>query len=209
MKALVRTDVAPTNTNSPPKSQTTQTPPNPKPLPSRRYPPNTLYPATHGPLFTSSFSTTYPIVPPSFVSATRHTCHPTPTLCTPVLELLSHYPPSPQSTKNRHPEHIRQGYEGPQHQSNPKPVHRALRYFSSLRSLRCDLSVLCAKSPRSSPKTKTAQPKLCRPRASCYPIAVICSPLPLNSYSNVSTHPPSAPQSSARRHSSSPISSSN
>ena len=50
-----------------------------------------LYPATHGPLSTSSFSNTYP-APHSSVTIARHTCHPTPTLCTPVLALFSHYP---------------------------------------------------------------------------------------------------------------------
>src|SRR5438445_13884069 len=41
MKAAVRTDAAPTDTNSTPKTQTTQTPPSLETLPSRGYPPNT------------------------------------------------------------------------------------------------------------------------------------------------------------------------
>jgi len=62
-----------------------------------------IHPATHGPLSTSSFSTTYPVTTLSFVSTTRHTCHPTPTLCTPVLELSSHYPPALQLRKLHYP----------------------------------------------------------------------------------------------------------
>src|SRR5258707_4622790 len=40
-KAAVRTDAAPTNTNSTPRTQTTQTPPGPQSSPSQVYPPNT------------------------------------------------------------------------------------------------------------------------------------------------------------------------
>src|SRR5258707_15222946 len=51
-KAAVRTDAAPTNTNSTPKTQTTQTPPRPESSPSQGYPPNTfiLQPAVQLPL---------------------------------------------------------------------------------------------------------------------------------------------------------------
>ncbi len=50
-KALVRTDAAPTNTNSPPKTQTIRKPPNQETLPSRGYPPNTYSPCNPRPTF--------------------------------------------------------------------------------------------------------------------------------------------------------------
>lgn len=59
-----------------------------------------LYLATHGPLSISSFSTTYHAPSHSSVTIARHTCHPTPTLCTPVLALSSHYPLTPQLKKS-------------------------------------------------------------------------------------------------------------
>jgi hypothetical protein len=50
-----------------------------------------VYSATRWPITPASFSTTYPVVSPNSVASGLHYCHPTPTLCTPVLAPLSHY----------------------------------------------------------------------------------------------------------------------
>ena len=51
-----------------------------------------LYSASRWPIIPSSFSTTWLAVPGASAAPTPQSCHPTPTLCTPVLEPLSHYP---------------------------------------------------------------------------------------------------------------------
>ena len=91
-KAAVRTDAAPTNMRSSPKTQTTQTLLNQGSSPPWAHPQTPTFRASRLPFSSPSFASTYLLPLPLSVSPARHFCHPNNTLFTAVLELFSYYP---------------------------------------------------------------------------------------------------------------------
>jgi hypothetical protein len=191
-KAAVRTDAAPTNKRSAPKTRTSQTLPiqesSPPWLTSKHL--NSVQAACHFPaLLLLQLNSSPPKVcirHSTFLPSKSHTLHCSPRTRFPL-------PPSLITPKElssfSHPIRMAEGSQPQLHTKFQRVLWLLLFLAPSA------LSPLCL-----SPKTKTAQSKPCRS-----PHPAICSPLlPLNSYSNESTHPPSSPQSPARRHSSSP-----